>query len=456
MKKKIIYGCFIAMLLFILNCLIFSRGDIVGGDLSLSYKLTSNIKDSYQVFYANDGEWLEENSKTYQNDEINKMVTISYDLPNEITKLRFDLGNMESSINLASIRLVKAGKSISLDLNKLIDSVEKNNIETMNIENNQLHIVTNGNDPYITYQLSNEVLELNESVNTINAIIKGIICLIIDVIGVFLFIKSKVIIMLLKELKTNRTLIWNLSKNDFKTKYAGSYLGITWAFVQPIVTIVVYWFVFEFGLKAGSPMMDVPFILWFSAGLIPWFFFQDAILNATNCMIEYSYLVKKVLFKISLLPLVKIISALFVHLVFIGFLFVIATVYGFTPSIYSIQLIYYSFCAFCLALALSYSTSAIIVFFKDFGQVINIFLQVGMWMTPIMWSYMIVPENLRWVVFLNPMCYIVEGYRDTFINHIWFYEKYLLMIYFWIVILVLFAGGHIIFKKLKPHFADVL
>lgn len=80
----------------------------------------------------------------------------------------------------------------------------------------------------------------------------------------------------------NRKLLWNLSKNDFKTKFAGSYLGIIWAFIQPIVTVVVYWFVFEKGLKAGGintrAGIDVPFVLWLVAGLVPWFFFQDALM----------------------------------------------------------------------------------------------------------------------------------------------------------------------------------
>ena len=75
---------------------------------------------------------------------------------------------------------------------------------------------------------------------------------------------------LIRELYRNKALIWNLSKNDFKTKYAGSYLGIFWAFVNPIVTILIYWFVFEFGLKAVSPVNDIPFILWFTAGIVPW------------------------------------------------------------------------------------------------------------------------------------------------------------------------------------------
>ncbi|MGG7153515.1 ABC transporter permease, partial [Clostridium neonatale] len=105
---------------------------------------------------------------------------------------------------------------------------------------------------------------------------------------------------------------------------------------------------------------------------------------------------------------------------------------------------------------ISYATCAIVVFFKDLGQIISIFLQVGMWMTPIMWSYTIVPEKYQWIFKLNPMYYIAEGYRDTFINHVWFTERYFQTVYFWIVSVVLFIIGTMIFNKLKPHFADVL
>jgi len=96
------------------------------------------------------------------------------------------------------------------------------------------------------------------------------------------------------------------------------------------------------------------------------------------------------------------------------------------------------------------------LFFKDLGQLINIFLQIGIWATPIMWSYNIIPEKYQWIVKLNPMLYIVEGYRDSFINNIWFWEKQIQTIYFWLISLSLFFMGAIIFKRLKPHFADVL
>lgn len=136
-------------------------------------------------------------------------------------------------------------------------------------------------------------------------------------------------------------------KNDFKTKYAGSYLGIVWAFIQPIVTILVYWFVFSVGLKAGT-VSDYPFVLYLVSGIIPWFFFQDALNGGTNALIEYNYLVKKVVFKISILPIVKIISALFVHVFFVAFALLLCACYGYTPSLYTLQIIYYSVCTFLL------------------------------------------------------------------------------------------------------------
>lgn len=261
---------------------------------------------------------------------------------------------------------------------------------------------------------------------------------------------------LIKELFNSRTLIFSLAKNDFKTKYAGSYLGIIWAFIQPIVTILIYWFVFQFGLKATSPIEDTPFILWFIAGIIPWFFFSEALVNATNSLVEYSYLVKKIVFKISILPLMKIISAVFVHMVFIMFMLIVFAIYGYKPDLYLIQVLYYSLCAFFLALGVSFATSAIVIFFKDLGQIINIILQMGMWLTPIMWSYKMVPEELRWLLKLNPMYYIVEGYRDTLINKVWFWERYNQTAYFWVISIAIFVLGAVIFKKLKPHFADVL
>ncbi|GEQ20930.1 hypothetical protein CBU02nite_14360 [Clostridium butyricum] len=456
-KKRYIKVILLLMMIIISNILILKYCTLDNKNVTLSYKITSDKQDVYQVFYGSDTSWKEEQSQKVEYNKVNEEKLIKYSIPKETTMLRLDLGNQASHIKISDIKLSSFGKSVDIDMNNMVASEEKNQIEQCNLQDNSIIINTNGSDPYLVHALDNSIINtLYKSINLINNILKVLICIIVDLVLVVVLKKCRSIVTLTNELRNNKALIWNLSKNDFKTKYAGSYLGITWAFVQPIVTILVYWFVFEFGLKAGSPMANVPFVVWLVSGMIPWFFFQEGLLNATNCMLEYSYLVKKVVFKISILPIVKIISALFVHLVFIGFLFVVAAIYGFYPTQYSIQLVYYSFCTFCLTLAISYATSAMVIFFKDLGQIINIFLQIGMWMTPIMWSYTIVPQSLQWIVKLNPMYYIVEGYRDTFINHVWFFERYFQTVYFWVMTLGLFVIGTVIFKKLKPHFADVL
>lgn len=140
------------------------------------------------------------------------------------------------------------------------------------------------------------------------------------------------------EIIKGRKMIYKLAKNDFRTKYAGSYLGIIWAFIQPVVTVLVYWFVFEVGFRAGENTLPVPFVLYLIAGIVPWFFFQDGLIGGTNSMLEYSYLVKKVVFQISVLPVVKIISAVFVHLFFVLFIIILYCFYGHFPDLYYLQL----------------------------------------------------------------------------------------------------------------------
>ena len=173
-------------------------------------------------------------------------------------------------------------------------------------------------------------------------------------------------------------------------------------------------------------------------------------------MIEYSYLVKKVLFKISILPVIKVLSALFVHLFFILFTLVLYSCYGYFPDLYTLQIFYYTGCMIVLTLALSYMTSALVIFFRDLTQIISIILQVGVWMTPIMWQITILPEKVRFIFELNPMYYIVCGYRDALINKVWFWENARLTVWFWVCTLFLLAVGTWVFKKLKIHFADIL
>ncbi|WP_060825345.1 ABC transporter permease [Sulfurospirillum cavolei] len=259
----------------------------------------------------------------------------------------------------------------------------------------------------------------------------------------------------LKDIYQNRRLLKDLVKNDFKSRYLNNYLGILWAFIQPTVLVLIFWFVFQVGFKS-APVQNVPFILWLVAGMIPWFFLSESLLSATNAILDNSFLVKKIVFRVSLLPIVKITSAIIVHLFFITFMIIMYKIYGYEASLYWFQVLYYLFSAIILLLGISWMTSSVVVFFRDLGQLISMAIQFGFWFTPIFWSLAMVPEEFRWIFELNPAHYITQGYRDAFIYHVWFWEKPLEAFQFWGITLIFFALGAIIFRKLRPHFADVL
>lgn len=289
---------------------------------------------------------------------------------------------------------------------------------------------------------------------TCACILLGLSCVI------FGFFYDKIFI-IPRELFQSRNLIWKLAKNDFKKRYAGSYLGFIWALIQPVVTVVMYWIVFDVVFNTRSQMIasgvEVPYVLYLTAGLVPWFYFSEAITNGTNALLEYSYLVKKVVFKISILPIIKLIAATFIHIFFICILLFVATCYGYYPNVYTIQILYYSFCMFVFVLALCYSSCAIVVFFRDLGQIINILLQVGMWATPILWDINMIHDERLIILFkLNPLVYIVNGFRSSIYEQTWFFEHFYSSTYFWIITVTLFLIGSLIFKRLKVHFADVL
>lgn len=262
------------------------------------------------------------------------------------------------------------------------------------------------------------------------------------------------------ELWQSRKLIWKLAKNDFKKRYAGSYLGIVWAMAQPVVTVLMYWIVFDKVFDTRSQLVasgvEVPYVLYLTAGLVPWFYFSEAITQGTMALVEYNYLVKKVVFNISILPIIKVIAATFIHVFFVVVLLIVSIGYGYYPSIYTLQLIYYSFCLFLLVLGMSYLTCALVVFIRDLQQIINIALQIGMWATPILWSIEMLTDNMKTLFKLNPLVYIVNGYRSAIYEKVWFWEHFYSSTYFWIFTISLFCIGTLIFRKMRVHFADVL
>ena len=259
----------------------------------------------------------------------------------------------------------------------------------------------------------------------------------------------------LAELFSRRNLIYVLTKRDFKAVYLGSYLGIIWAFLLPIAMTLIFWFVFQVGFNS-QPVDQYPFILWLVCGMFPWFFFNDCVNNGTNSILQNSFVVKKVVFSIGILPLIKILSALVIHSFFILLIVIMFLYYGYPPSLHVVQIAYYLAALMIFVLGVTWLTSSVVIFFKDLKPLIAILLQMGFYLTPIFWNLNMLPEEYRAVIRYNPVFYIVEGYRESFIYKKWFWENLESALYFWSVTGLVFVTGAVVFRRLRPHFADVL
>ena len=264
--------------------------------------------------------------------------------------------------------------------------------------------------------------------------------------------------MIILDILKNRNMIISLAKSDFKKRFVGSYFGIVWMFIQPLATVLVYTLIFQVGFKAVPPIEDIPYVLWLIPGIVPWFYFQDALSQGTGCLYEYNFLVKKVVFNISMLPVVKLVSVFLSHICFLIIMIIVFIIARVQLHIEVLLIIYYSFAVSILSLGIMYFTSSINVFFKDMGQIVGIMLQFGIWMAPIMYDEGLF-INRAPIVYkllkLNPFYYIVKGYRYAVIGEN-FPNAFKLTIYFWIVTIIIFIIGYKIFTNLKSHFSDVL
>ena len=259
-----------------------------------------------------------------------------------------------------------------------------------------------------------------------------------------------------KGLLKNRKVIRQLIIDDFKREFIGTFFGVFWAFIQPLIFILVLWLVFATGLRGSRGTEPVPFVLWLMTGMFLWFFIQVTVQSSTLVITSRSFLVKKVKFQVSVLPIVKVLSAMIVHCIFIFLLVLLFILHGIWPSFYWLQIIYYLIATIILIVGISWLTSALNVFVKDIGPFVSILIRIGFWVTPVFWKIDALPAKIHIFFKLNPAYYLVKGYRNSFIYKVGFWESPLWTLYYWGVTLTVFVIGAVVFKRLRPHFADVL
>ena len=267
----------------------------------------------------------------------------------------------------------------------------------------------------------------------------------------------KNLIKIIKEHIEYRQQIVKLAKADIVKTYRGAALGWAWAIIKPAVQIFVYWFAFEIGLRHGSSVNGYPFFLWLIAGLIPWFYISDMLTAGTDSIRKYSYLVTKMKFPVATIPTFVSLSKLAINAILIVIMIAIYWIFGYAPDIYYLQILFYIALSFIFWTIWALFSSSIAAISKDFANLVKSFVTAVFWLSAVLWNADNITIGwLKKMQNLNPVTYIVQGFRNCLINKVWFWEQPKRLLYFvvaMVILLILALWAH---KKVRKDIPDVL
>ncbi|ARI76243.1 ABC transporter permease [Halobacillus mangrovi] len=259
-----------------------------------------------------------------------------------------------------------------------------------------------------------------------------------------------------KEQFLHLPLILRLAIYDIKGSYQMHYLGILWQFINPLIQVCVYWFVFGVGLRQVGTVGDTPFIVFLLLGLVPWFFIAPTIIQGSNSVYSKVNLVSKMKFPVSVLPSITILGNMFNFFLMLGILGVVLFFYEINPGIYILQLPYYIASLFIFLFAFTLLSSTISAIIRDYQLMLQSVVRMLFFLTPIFWSIKSFPETVQSIIKLNPLAYIVSGFRDTFLAQGWFFEDWQYMLYFWSLTFLVLVIGSMLHENFKDKFVDYL
>ena len=254
----------------------------------------------------------------------------------------------------------------------------------------------------------------------------------------------------------NSYMIRSMVIRDLNTRYVGSLLGIFWSVIHPLTQLILYYFIFAvvFKIKLGPEYGGTNYAIWLIAGLLPWMFFAETVTKGATAVVEQSNLIKKMVFPSEIFPIVNLMAAMVSHIIGITILIFFLLLSGNGLSLQILLVFPYMLIATVFALGISWFVSSVNVFLRDVGQVIGVIVNIWFYLTPIVYTSASIPGKLQGLFRLNPMLYVVEGYRMALlgkINIVIISLSYLLLVT--VAILVI---GALTFRRLKPIFADVL
>lgn len=255
----------------------------------------------------------------------------------------------------------------------------------------------------------------------------------------------------LRDLWHYRDLLYILTERDIKVRYKQTALGALWAILQPLLTMLI--FSLFFGKLAGMPSDGVPYPLFVYAGILPWIFFSNALTKSGNSLVSNSNLITKVYFPRMIIPVATVAAGLLDFLIAFGFLIILMIYYGVGFSINLLMIPVLTVLTALLAIGVGMYTSAVNVKYRDVGQILPFLVQLWMFATPIIYPASLIPEKYRWILAINPLAGLIEGYRASFFGRP--FDWLSLAISALITFGILFYAAYS-FRKLERGFADVI
>jgi len=257
----------------------------------------------------------------------------------------------------------------------------------------------------------------------------------------------------LKEIWRYRELLYFLTWRDIKVRYKQTAIGVIWAILQPFLTMVV--FSVFFGKFAKIPSEGIPYPIFVYVGLLPWTLFSQSLTRSSDSVVANTNLVKKVYFPRLITPVAAASSALVDFFVSFSILVVMMMFYKVTPSLTGVLLFpLLVLLTFLCSVGIGFWLSSINVMYRDVRYAIPFVIQLGMFVTPVIYPVSIAPEGYKWILYLNPMAGIIESYRASILG----YKTIPVMgLTFSIVFtFVIFLSGVYFFKRMEKSFADVI
>jgi len=251
-----------------------------------------------------------------------------------------------------------------------------------------------------------------------------------------------------KNLYQYRELLKTNVQKEIRGKYKGSFLGVLWSFLNPLLMVLVYAIVFPYIMR----MQQDNYLVYLITGVIPWSFFTTCVTSGCNCVWINGGIIKKVYFPREVLPISVVLAGLVNFLISCIVIVVFVIFSGIPLTLNILWLPVIAFLQSLFTLGILFILSAINVYVRDVEYLVGFILNLVFYATPILYNVTMFPERFRWILYLNPMTHFIDAYRNIFYYGVHPGFKSLLSV--GLIGLVTIVIGYIVFRKLEKGFAE--